>query len=69
MQASLVPKEIDTIEVELPGDKSKTITSAGVVLKEVYFARGREGIRKTRYTKLVVEPPALQLEQVVKSVD
>jgi hypothetical protein len=29
---------IDTIEVEIPGEKSNSITSSGVVLKEAYFA-------------------------------
>jgi hypothetical protein len=38
MQATLVPRIIDTIEIEIPGEKSNTITSAGFVLKEAYFS-------------------------------
>ena len=53
MHATLFPKIIDTIEVEVPGEKSNAITSAGMVLKECYFANGRENIRKKRYAFLV----------------
>jgi hypothetical protein len=49
----ILTREIDTIEVEIPGDKCNTITSAGIVLKEAYFACGRENIRSKRYAFLV----------------
>lgn len=58
MQATLVPKIIDTIEIELPGEKSNAITSAGYVLKEAYFSQGREYVRKQRYQTLVNEQQA-----------
>jgi hypothetical protein len=57
IQASIVPREIDTLEVEIPGEKSNAITSAGFVLKEAYFAHGRESIRMNRYSHLVKEDP------------
>lgn len=49
---------IDEVEVEVPGEKSNSITSSGFVLKEAYFASGREQIRKTRYKNLIENPIA-----------
>lgn len=56
LHATLVPKVIDTIEIEIPGEKSHTITSAGYILKEAYFNQGREDVRKNRYNNLVLNP-------------
>jgi hypothetical protein len=38
MHATFIPKVIDVIEVEIPGEKSNAMTSSGIVLKEAYFA-------------------------------
>jgi len=64
LQASLVPKIIDTIEIEIPGEKSNTITSAGFVLKEAYFNQGRDDVRKSRYSTLVMQTNVNKHQQV-----
>ena len=45
LKVQFFSKIIDEIEIEIPGEKSNSITSSGFVLKEAYFVSGRDTIR------------------------
>lgn len=43
LQKFPIPKLIDTVEIEIPGERVKSITSASRLLKEVEFFMGANG--------------------------
>lgn len=62
MKVQFFNKIIDEIEIEIPGEKSNSITSSGFVLKEAYFVSGRDNIRQNRYKDLIENPSAHNFE-------
>ncbi|KAL4448733.1 hypothetical protein ABPG74_012822 [Tetrahymena malaccensis] len=59
VQSGVVNKVIDVIDLEIPGDKSKTITATSQVLSEVEFCQGQSARRAQKLQEIENEKKKL----------
>ena len=69
----MIPKLIDTMELEIPGEKMNTISSTSRLLREVKWSEGRDRrrinrIEELKREKILKEEEALKAEEEAKKL-